>query len=78
MMLLSYDLEGQNIDTYSTMDIEYILNKIKELRNKLVGYSPLLIHLLKKELDGVNYKLKIKCINYSFFSKIVASFISIL
>ena len=60
MMLLSYDLEGQNIDTYSTMDIEYILNKIKELRNKLVGYSPLLIHLLKKELDGVNYNLKIK------------------
>ena len=48
MMLLSYDLEGQNIDTYSSMDIEYILNKIKELRNKLVGYSPLLIHLLKK------------------------------
>ena len=60
MMLLSYDLEGQNIDTYSSMDIEYILNKIKELRNKLVGYSPLLIHLLKKELDGVNYNLKIK------------------
>ena len=53
-MLLSYDLEGKNIDTYSTIDIEDILNRIIELRNKLVGYPPLLIHLLKKELDGVN------------------------
>ena len=48
MMLLSYDLEGQNIDTYSTIDIEDILNKIKELRNKSIGYPPLLLHLLKK------------------------------
>ena len=60
MMLLSYNLERQNIDTYSTIDSESILNKIKELRNKLLGYPPLLIHLLKKELDGVNYNLKIK------------------
>ena len=48
MILLSYDLEGQNFDTYSTIDTESILNKIKELRNKLLGYPPLLIHLLKK------------------------------
>ena len=60
MMLLSYDLEGKNIDTYSTIDTEDILNRIIELRNKLVGYPPLLIHLLKKELDGVNHNLKIK------------------
>ena len=60
MMLLSYDLEGKNIDTYSTIDTEDILNRIIELRNKLVGYPPLLIHLLKKALDGVNHKLKIK------------------
>ena len=59
-MLLSYDLEGKNIDTYSTIDKEDILNRIIELRNKLVGYPPLLIHLLKKELDGVNHNLKIK------------------
>ena len=59
MMLLSYDLEGKNIDTYSTIDTEDILNRIIELRNKLVGYPPLLIHLLKKELDGVNHNLKI-------------------
>ena len=59
-MLLSYDLEGKNIDTYSTIDTEDILNRIIELRNKLVGYPPLLIHLLKKELDGVNHNLKIK------------------
>ena len=48
MMFLSYNSEGQNIYTYSTIDIEDILNKIKELRNKLLGYPPLLIHLLKK------------------------------
>ena len=60
MMLLSYDLEGKNIGTYSTIDKEDILNKIRELRNKSVGYPPLLIHLLKKELDKGNYNLKIK------------------
>ena len=60
MILLSYDLEGKNIDTYSTIDTEDILNRIIELRNKLVGYPLLLIHLLKKELDGVNHNLKIK------------------
>ena len=60
MMLLSYNLERQNIDTYSTIDTESILNKIKELRNKLLGYPHLLIYLLKKELDGVKYNLKIK------------------
>ena len=60
MMLLSYDLEDKNIDTYSTIYIEDILNRIIELRNKLVGYPLLLIHLLKKELDGVNHNLKIK------------------
>ena len=60
MMLLSYDLEVKNIDTYSTIDTEDILNRIIELRNKLVGYPPLLINLLKKELDGVNHNLKIK------------------
>ena len=60
MMLLSYDLEGKNIDTYSSIDTEDILNRIIELRNKLVGYPPLLINLLKKELDGVNHNLKIK------------------
>ena len=60
MMLLSYNLEGQNIDTYSTIDTEDTLNKIKELRNKSVGYQPLLIHLLKKELNKNNYNLKIK------------------
>ena len=70
MVLLSYDVEDQNIDTYSTIDKENILNKIKELRNKLVGYPPLLIYLLKKELDRVNYKLKIKLINYSFILKL--------
>ena len=59
-MLLSYDLEGKNIDTYSTIDTEDILNRIIELGNELVGYPPLLIHLLKKELDGVNHNLKIK------------------
>ena len=48
MMLLSNDLEGHNIDTYSTNDTEDILNKIKELRNILLGYPSLLIHLLKK------------------------------
>ena len=60
MVLLSYELEGQNIDTYSTIDTEDILNRIIELGNELVGYPPLLIHLLKKELDGVNHNLKIK------------------
>ena len=65
-MLLSYDLEAKNIDTYSTIDTEDILNRIIELGNELVGYPPLLIHLLKKELDGVNHNLKIKWINYSF------------
>ena len=60
MILLSYDLEGKNIDTYSTIDTEDILNRIIELGNELVGYPPLLIHLLKKELDGVNHNLKIK------------------
>ena len=60
MMLLSYDLEGKNIGTYSTIDTEDILNKIRELRKKSVGYPPLLIHLFKKELDKGNYNLKIK------------------
>ena len=60
MMLLFYVLEGQNIDTYSTIDKEDILNKIKELRNKSVGYPPLLIHLLKKELNEYKCKIKIK------------------
>ena len=60
MMLLSYNLERQNIDTYSTIDTEDTLNKIKELRNKSVGYPHLLIHLLKKELNEVNHKIKIK------------------
>ena len=59
MMLLFCVLEGQNIDTYSTIDTEDILNKIKELRNKSVRYPPLLIYLLKKELNKVNYNIKI-------------------
>ena len=60
MVLLSYDVEDQNIDTHSTIDKENILYKIKELKNKLVGYPLLLIHLLKKELDIVNYNITIK------------------
>ena len=59
MMLLFCVLEGQNIDTYSTINTEDILNKIKELRNKAVRYPPLLIYLLKKELNEVNYNIKI-------------------
>ena len=59
MMLLSYDLEGGNIGTFSSIDTEAILNKIRELRNKAVAYPPSLIHLLKKELDKGNYNLKI-------------------
>lgn len=59
MMMLSFDLEGNNKGTFSSIDTEDILNKIRDLRNKGVAYPPSLIHLLKKELSKGNYQLKI-------------------
>ena len=58
MMMLSFDLEGNKKGTFSSIDTEDILNKIRDLRNKGAAYPPSLIHLLKKELSKGNYQLK--------------------